>query len=84
MQDLKEHANVYLSVLALTDFICIGVVNWIGIIKMGAELCVCHESWCDGGMGVVKIRVAVYSDDCSTVVLNWWAFFASQGTLGNV
>lgn len=38
---------------------------------MGAELCVCHESWCDGGMGVVKIRVAVYSDDCSTVVLNW-------------
>lgn len=81
MQELKDNANSYLLVLPLTEFIVMIVVNWIKIITTDSELHVCHESWCVGGMSVGKIRVSIYLDDYSIVVLNWWDFLPHMGHL---
>ena len=77
-QDLKEHNNIYLLILLLTEFICLDVANWIGILTTDSELCAYHESWCVGGMDVVKkIGWQIILIDYSRVVLNWWDFLTS-------
>ena len=38
MQDLKDHANIYLSVLPSVEFICIAMVSCIEVIEKAGVL----------------------------------------------